>query len=90
MILTNNEEIIKKVNSAVFPGLQGGPLMHVMAAKAVSFGEALKPEFTEYIKNVISNAKILSDVFVQRGFRVVTGGTESYCLARSFSKKFNR
>ena len=64
MILTNNEEIIKKINSAVFPGLQGGPLMHVMAAKAVTFGEALKPEFEEYVKNVISNAKILANVIV--------------------------
>ena len=63
MILTNNEELIKKINSAVFPGLQGGPLMHVMAAKAVTFGEALKPEFEVYVKNVISNAKILADVF---------------------------
>ena len=62
MILTNNEEIYKKINSAVFPGLQGGPLMHVMAAKAVTFGEALKPEFKKYIKMVISNAKILSDI----------------------------
>ena len=87
MILTNNEEIIKKVNSAVFPGLQGGPLMHVMAAKAVSFGEALKPEFREYIKNVISNAKILSDVFVKRGFRVVTGGTDSHLVWLDLSPK---
>jgi len=87
MILTNNEEIIKKVNSAVFPGLQGGPLMHVMAAKAVSFGEALKPEFTDYIKNVISNAKMLSDVFVQRGFRVVTGGTDSHIVWLDLSPK---
>ena len=80
MILTNNEEIIKKINSAVFPGLQGGPLMHVMAAKAVTFGEALKPEFEEYVKNVISNAKILANVFVQKGFRVVTGGTDSHIV----------
>ena len=87
MILTNNEEIIKKINSAVFPGLQGGPLMHVMAAKAVSFGEALKPDFQKYIKNVISNAKILSDVFVQRGFRVVTGGTDSHLVWLDLSPK---
>ena len=80
MILTNSEELIKKINSAVFPGLQGGPLMHVIAAKAVAFGEALKPEFKEYIKNVISNAKILSNVLVQRGFRVVTGGTDSHIV----------
>ena len=69
MILTNNEEIYKKINSAVFPGLQGGPLMHVMAAKAVSFGEALDPSFEEYIKKVISNAKHLSEILVKRGFR---------------------
>ena len=87
MILTNSEEIIKKINSAVFPGLQGGPLMHVMAAKAVSFGEALKPEFQEYIKKVISNAKILSKVFVERGFRVVTGGTDSHLIWLDLSPK---
>ena len=87
MILTNNEEIIKKVNSAVFPGLQGGPLMHVMAAKAVSFGEALKPEFSDYIKNVISNAKILAEVFVQKGFKVVTGGTDSHIVWLDLSPK---
>ena len=87
MILTNSEEIIKKINSAVFPGLQGGPLMHVMAAKAVTFGEALKPEFEEYAKNVISNAKILADVFVQKGFRVVTGGTDSHIVWLDLSPK---
>jgi len=87
MILTNYENIIKKINSAVFPGLQGGPLMHVMAAKAVTFGEALKPEFTEYIKLVISNAKILSDIFIERGFRVVTGGTDSHIVWLDLSPK---
>ena len=87
MILTNNEDIYKKVNSAVFPGLQGGPLMHVMAAKAVSFGEALKPEFSEYISEVISNAKILANVFIQRGFRVVTGGTDSHIVWLDVSPK---
>ena len=80
MILTNNEDISKKINSAVFPGLQGGPLMHVMAAKAVSFGEALKPEFQEYIKNVITNAKMLAQTLVNRGFRIVTGGTDSHIV----------
>ena len=80
MILTNNEDIYKKINSAVFPGLQGGPLMHVMAAKAVSFGEALKPEFQQYIKNVILNAKVLSETLVKRGFRIVTGGTDSHLV----------
>ena len=87
MILTNNEDIYKKVNSAVFPGLQGGPLMHVMAAKAVSFGEALKPEFSEYISEVISNAKILANVFIQRGFRVETGGTDSHIVWLDLSPK---
>ena len=80
MILTNNEDISKKINSAVFPGLQGGPFMHVMAAKAVSFGEALKPEFQEYIKNVITNAKMLAQTLVNRGFRIVTGGTDSHIV----------
>jgi len=80
MILTNNEDLIKKINSAVFPGLQGGPLMHVMAAKAVSFGEALKPEFETYIKNVIKNAKILSSTLINKGFKIVTGGTDSHIV----------
>jgi len=87
MILTNSEEMIKKINSAVFPGLQGGPLMHVMAAKAVTFGEALKPEFTDYIKSVIANAKTLSEVLVQRGFRIVTGGTDSHIVWLDLSPK---
>ena len=80
MILTNNEELIKKINSSVFPGLQGGPLMHVMAAKAVTFREALKPEFEIYIKNVIENAKILAQTLVNRGYRIVTGGTDSHIV----------
>ena len=80
MILTNNEDMYKKVNSAVFPGLQGGPLMHVMAAKAVSFGEALKPEFQEYAKKVIVNAKVLSQTLINRGYRIVTGGTDSHLV----------
>ena len=87
MILTNNEEIYKKINSAVFPGLQGGPLMHVMAAKAVAFGEALKPEFIDYIKSVILNAKTLADILVQRGFRIVTGGTDSHIVWLDLSPK---
>ena len=80
MILTNSEDLIKKINSAVFPGLQGGPLMHVMAAKAVTFGEALKPEFKIYIENVISNAKKLAGVLGNRGFKIVTGGTDSHIV----------
>jgi glycine hydroxymethyltransferase len=80
MILTNDETLIKKINSAVFPGLQGGPLMHVMAGKAVAFGEALKPEFEIYIKNVIANAKVLASSLVNNGFKVVTGGTDSHIV----------
>ena len=80
MILTNDETLIKKINSAVFPGLQGGPLMHVMAGKAVAFGEALKPEFENYIKQVISNAKVLASSLVNNGFKIVTGGTDSHIV----------
>jgi glycine hydroxymethyltransferase len=80
MILTNDETLIKKINSAVFPGLQGGPLMHVMAGKAVAFGEALKPEFEDYIKQVISNARVLSSSLVSNGFKIVTGGTDSHIV----------
>ena len=80
MILTNDEVLIKKINSAVFPGLQGGPLMHVMAAKAVAFGEALKPEFKDYIRKVIANAKVLSSSLVNNGFKIVTGGTDSHIV----------
>ena len=80
MILTNDETLIKKINSAVFPGLQGGPLMHVMAGKAVAFGEALKPEFQDYIKKVISNAKILSSSLIHNGFKIVTDGTDSHIV----------
>ncbi|MDC0060218.1 serine hydroxymethyltransferase [Pelagibacteraceae bacterium] len=80
MILTNDETLIKKINSAVFPGLQGGPLMHVMAGKAVAFGEALKPEFQDYIKKVITNAKSLSSSLINNGFKIVTGGTDSHIV----------
>ena len=78
LVLTNNEDYAKKINSAVFPGLQGGPLMHVICAKAVAFGEALKPEFKDYIKNVINNAKVLSKVMIDRGLDVVSGGTDTH------------
>ncbi|MBH43709.1 MAG: serine hydroxymethyltransferase [Rickettsiales bacterium] len=78
LILTNNENYAKKINSAVFPGLQGGPLMHVICAKAVAFGEALKPDFKVYIKNVINNAKVLSKVMINRGLDVVSGGTDTH------------
>ena len=78
MILTNDEVIAKKINSAVFPGLQGGPLMHVIAAKAVAFGEALRPEFKSYCAAVIENAKILAATLKERGADVVAGGTDTH------------
>jgi glycine hydroxymethyltransferase len=80
VIMTNDEELIKKINSAVFPGLQGGPLMHVIAGKAVAFGEALKPEFKQYIDRVIANAKALGEVLVAGGVDLVTGGTDNHLL----------
>ncbi|UTV29920.1 serine hydroxymethyltransferase [Photobacterium atrarenae] len=80
MILTNHEDINKKINSAVFPGLQGGPLMHVIAGKAVALGEALEPEFKIYIKNVINNAKVLAEVLQARGCDIVTGGTDTHLM----------
>ncbi len=80
MILTNEEDIAKKINSAIFPGIQGGPLMHVIAGKAVAFGEALQPEFKIYIKNVIENAKAMGEVLVQNGFALVSGGTDSHLI----------
>ncbi len=80
VILTNDEEIAKKINSAVFPGLQGGPLMHVIAAKAVAFGEALTPEFKTYAKQVVANAKTLAAVLVKRGLKITTGGTDCHLM----------
>lgn len=80
LILTNDEALAKKINSAVFPGLQGGPLMHVIAGKAVAFGEALRPEFREYQQAVKNNARVLGEVLVERGFDLVTGGTDSHLL----------
>jgi len=80
MILTNDAALGKKFNSAVFPGLQGGPLMHVIAAKAVAFGEALRPEFAEYTGQVIKNAKALADSLMQGGLALVTGGTDTHVL----------
>ena len=79
-VLTNDEDIAKKINSAVFPGLQGGPLMHVIAGKAVAFGEALEPEFKEYIGKVVANAKALGEVLLAGGVDLVTGGTENHLL----------
>ncbi len=80
MILCNDEAIAKKMNSAVFPGLQGGPLMHVIAAKAVSFGEALKPEFKDYAKNVVDNARTLADSLKATGLDIVSGGTDNHLM----------
>ena len=80
VILTNNEELAKKINSAVFPGLQGGPLMHVIAAKAVAFSEALRPEFTTYAKQIVANAKILAEVLIKRGLKITTGGTDCHLM----------
>src|ERR1700723_3813720 len=80
MVLTNDEQIAKKINSATFPGLQGGPLMHVIAAKAVAFGEALRPDFTVYQKAVVANAKTLAETLVGQGLAIVTGGTDSHLL----------
>ena len=80
IILTNNEDLAKKFNSAIFPGLQGGPLMHVIAAKAVCFKEALSPEFKEYTKNVIQNAKTLSQGLIKNGFKIFSGGTDTHLM----------
>ncbi len=80
MILSNSEEIGKKINSAVFPGLQGGPLMHVIAAKAVALGEALQPEFKLYAKRTLENARALADRLVENGLAVVSGGTDSHLM----------
>jgi glycine hydroxymethyltransferase len=79
-ILTNDEELAKKVNSAVFPGTQGGPLMHVIAAKAVAFGEALRPAFKLYAKNVAENAKALAETLKSKGFDIVSGGTDTHLM----------
>ena len=80
LILTNREDLAKKFNSAVFPGLQGGPLMHVIAAKAVAFGEALRPEFAEYQAQVIRNAKALADSLIGQGLAITTGGTDTHLM----------
>ncbi len=80
MILTNNEDIAKKINSAVFPGIQGGPLEHVIAAKAVCFKEDLTPQFKQYAANVINNAKVLGETLKKRGLELVSGGTDTHLL----------
>jgi glycine hydroxymethyltransferase len=80
LVLTDDEDIAKKINSAVFPGLQGGPLMHVVAAKAVAFGEALRPEFKIYAKNVVENARALAETLVRGGCDIVSGGTDNHLM----------
>ena len=80
LILCNDEEIYKKINSAVFPGTQGGPLEHIIAAKAVCFGEALKPEFKAYGQQVVKNAAVLAEELIKQGFRLVSGGTDNHLM----------
>ena len=80
MILTNNPDIAKKINAAIFPGIQGGPLEHVIAGKAVAFGEALRPEFKLYARQVVDNAKALAETLVRRGLAIVSGGTDSHLM----------
>ncbi len=87
MIMTNNEEIATKINKAVFPGMQGGPLVHIMAAKAVGFGENLKPEWKTYAKQVKANIKVLAEILVNRGYDIVSGGTDSHLVLVSLLNK---
>lgn len=89
IILTNNEQIIKKVNKTVFPGIQGGPLMHVIAAKAVCFEEAMTPDFIKYQKRVVKNAKVLCDVLKLEGFKVITNGTDNHLILIDVKKSVN-
>jgi glycine hydroxymethyltransferase len=86
-IMCNDEDIAKKINSAIFPGLQGGPLVHVIAAKAVAFGEILKPEWKDYAAQVKANAKVLGEVLVKRGYDLVSGGTDNHLVLVSFLNK---
>ncbi|MDD3025518.1 MAG: serine hydroxymethyltransferase [Aliarcobacter skirrowii] len=87
MIMTNDEEIAKKINSAIFPGLQGGPLVHVIAAKAVAFKEILDPKWKDYAKQVKANAKVLGEILVSRGYDIVSGGTDNHLVLVSFLNK---
>jgi glycine hydroxymethyltransferase len=87
MVLTNNEDIAKKINSAVFPGLQGGPLMHVIAAKAVAFGEALRPEFKDYAAAVVANARAMADQLMKGGVNIVSGGTDNHLMLADLRPK---
>jgi glycine hydroxymethyltransferase len=87
VILANDEELARKLNSAVFPGMQGGPLMHVIAAKAVAFGEALRPSFRFYAKNVVENAKALAERLKASGLDIVSGGTDTHLMLVDLRKK---
>ena len=87
MILTNDRKLAKKIDSAVFPGLQGGPLMHAIAAKAVAFGEALRPEFKTYAKAVLENARAFADALQANGFKIVSGGTDSHLMLVDLTPK---
>lgn len=87
LILTNDEELAKKINRSVFPGTQGGPLMHVIASKAVAFGEALRPEFKAYSKNIIANAKALAEALIKRGYRITSGGTDNHLMLVDLTAK---
>jgi glycine hydroxymethyltransferase len=80
LILTNDEELAKKINKAIFPGIQGGPLMHTITAKAVCFGEALKPEFKAYAEQIVKNAAVLADALLKEGFKLVSGGTDNHLM----------
>ncbi|MDD4950644.1 serine hydroxymethyltransferase [Sulfuricurvum sp.] len=87
VIMTNNEEIAKKIDSAIFPGIQGGPLVHVIAAKAVAFGEVLHPSWKEYAKAVKSNAKLLGEIMNQRGYQLISGGTDNHMVLVSLMER---
>ena len=87
MIMAKTKELEKKLNSALFPGIQGGPLMHVIAGKAVAFGEALRPEWKTYCKNIIDNAKTLADTIMSRGVDIVSGGTDNHCMLVDLRRK---
>ena len=89
VIMTNDEEIAKKIDKAIFPGIQGGPLMHIIAAKAVAFKQALEPEFKEYQKQVVKNAKVLAEVLNAGGLRVVSGGTDNHMVLIDVKAKKN-
>ncbi|NQY23150.1 MAG: serine hydroxymethyltransferase [Campylobacteraceae bacterium] len=84
MIMTNDADIAKKINSAIFPGLQGGPLIHVIAGKAVAFGEILKPEWKDYAQQVINNTKVMAEVFMKRGYDIVSNGSDNHLILVSF------